>query len=179
VTLELDRDRISAVVDAVADRLDGDWILIGGGLVALWLEPRRVTEDVDLVGVTGSGSDRLALLGLARDLDLPVEALNSAADYFVYKNADWREQLEPFRTGAKGRIFRPTATLFLLLKVSRLSDEDLTDCLALLDRARTDGLTIDVARVAAALAVVVRHDDEARQRRDQLQTALTEFDASK
>jgi hypothetical protein len=56
----LDRPRISAVVDAVVDRLAGDWLLIGGGLVALWLEPRRLTEDIDLIGIAGSGADRLA-----------------------------------------------------------------------------------------------------------------------
>jgi hypothetical protein len=38
--------------------------LLGGGLVSLWLEPRRVTEDVDMVGIDGSGADRFALLGL-------------------------------------------------------------------------------------------------------------------
>ncbi len=174
--MNLDRDRISAVVDAVVDRLPGDWILIGGGLVALWLEPRRVTEDVDLVAVTGSGSDRLALLGLARDLGLPIEALNSAADYFVYRIADWRQELERFRSGANGNIFRPSATLFLLLKLSRLSDQDLADCLSLRDRARIDGLPVDGVRITAAFdALPAPTSDEMRERRARLRAAMAAF----
>jgi hypothetical protein len=147
----LDRDRIDAIVQAVADRLPGDWLLIGGGLTALWLSPRRVTEDVDIVAIQGTGADRLSLLGLANDLGLPVEALNSAADYFVYRVADWRAQVEPFRTGTTARIFRPSPTLFLLLKIRRLSGQDLDDCLALLARVATEGWPLDVARVTSAL----------------------------
>src|SRR5205085_12680271 len=120
------------------DRLPGDWLLIGGGLAALWFDARRVTEDVDLVGIEGTGADRLSLLGLAHDLGLPVEAVNSAADFFVHRISDWREQLEIFRVGRTGRIFRPTPTLFLLLKMRRLSTRDLDDCLRLLDRCRSD-----------------------------------------
>ncbi len=148
---ELDRARIEAVVQAVADRLPGDWLLVGGALVALWLEPRRVTEDIDLVGLKGGPDERLALLGLAHDLGLPVEALNSAADFFVHRIDGWREEIEVFRVGAAGRIFRPTPTLFLLLKLGRLTESDLQDCLSVLDRARSDGLTFDSRRVAAAI----------------------------
>jgi len=87
VTVELDHARLDLIVQAVADRLSGDWLLVGGGLVSLWLKPRRVTEDVDMVAIDGSGADRFALLGLAVDLGLPVEALNSAADFFVHRIA--------------------------------------------------------------------------------------------
>jgi hypothetical protein len=176
----LDRPRISAVLDAVIDRLPGDWLLIGGGLVALWLEPRRLTEDIDLVGIAGSGADRLALLGLAKDLGLPVEALNSAADFFVYRIADWRAHVEPFRTGATGRVFRPSATLFLLLKLARLSEQDLADCLSLLDRPRAEGGGIDLGRVFAALAdLPPAADSDSAQRRDRLRQALGAVAATK
>jgi len=116
---DLDATRLEAIVQSVADHLPGDWLLVGGALVALWLDTRRVTEDVDLVGIEGSGADRLSLLGLARDLGLPVEALNSAADFFVHRVPDWRQQIEPFRIGKTGRVFRPSPTLFLVLKIRR------------------------------------------------------------
>src|SRR3954447_4367917 len=109
---DLDAARIDAIVQSVSDRLAGDWLLIGGGLAALWFDARRVTEDVDLIGIEGTGADRLSLLGLAQDLGLPVEALNSAADFFVHRIADWRDQMEILRVGRAGRIFRPTPTLF-------------------------------------------------------------------
>lgn len=168
----LDRVRIDAVVQAVADRLAGDWLLVGGGLVALWLTPRRMTEDVDLVGMEGSGADRLSLLGLAIDVGLPVETLNSAADFFVHRISDWRGQVELFRQGASGRIFRPSATLFLLLKVHRLSEQDLSDCLDLLARVVADQLFIDVARVESSLAALPTAQGSVLERRILLQDAL-------
>jgi hypothetical protein len=175
----LDRPRISAVVDAVVDRLPGDWLLVGGGLVALWLEPRRLTEDIDLIGIAGSGADRLALLGLASDLGLPVEALNSAADFFVFRIVDWRAHLELFRSGASGRIFRPSATLFLLLKLARLSEQDLADCLSLLERERAEAAGIDLDRVLAAVAALPpAADSQATSRRDRLRQALGVFASS-
>ena len=84
--------------------------MIGGAIASLWFDPRRTTEDVDIMGLGGTPSERLALLELADSLGLPVESLNSAADYFVQRIADWRAQLVPFRSGAKGVVYRPTAT---------------------------------------------------------------------
>lgn len=176
MTVELDRARLEVIVQAVADRLPGDWLLVGGGLVSLWLEPRRVTEDVDLVGIDGSGADRFALLGLAVDLGLPVEALNSAADFFVHRIADWRHHLELFRAGGRGRIYRPSATLFLLLKLRRLSNQDLADCIALLDRAAVEGWPVEANRVVADIdALPDAPDAEVLARRTQLRTAVASY----
>ncbi len=171
--MELDRARIDAVVHAVADRLRGDWLLIGGGLVALWLDHRRVTEDVDLVSIEGTGSDRLDLLGLAHDLGLPVEAVNSAADFFVHRIPHWRSQIEPFRQGTGARIFRPSPTLFLLLKIRRLSARDLDDCLSLIALVTAEGLALDAAHVVAMLDALIPVEDLAlMDRRARLRSAL-------
>jgi hypothetical protein len=170
---DLDGTRIDAIVQSIADRLPGDWLLIGGGLAALWFDARRVTEDVDIVGIEGTGADRLSLLGLAHDLGLPVEALNSAADFFVHRIADWRDQIEPFRVGRSGRIFRPTPTLFVLLKLRRLTTRDLDDCLHLLERCRTEALPFDRARVLAELgALPATLDDGLSVRRLRLGEAI-------
>jgi hypothetical protein len=168
----LDRSRLDLVVQAVADRLDGDWLLVGGALVALWLEPRRMTEDVDLVSMD-EPDGRLALLGLAQDLGLPVEAMNSAADFFVRGIDGWRDDVVLFRTGVRGRVFRPTPTLFILLKMRRLSGQDLADCLAALEHARAERLDVDVARLAAALRGLPGGTDTALGlRRETLSAAL-------
>ncbi len=149
--MELDRERIEEAVRAVADRLGGEWLLIGGALVALWIEARRTTEDVDFVPIGGVENPRLALLDFAHDLGLPVEALNSAADFFVGRIAGWRDEIEVLHRGARGTIYRPSATLFLLLKIGRLSARDFADCEALLAKAAAESLPIDSARVRRAL----------------------------
>jgi hypothetical protein len=171
--VDLDRARLERVVEAIAERLAGDWLLVGGALVALWLEPRRTTEDVDIVGLDGTTDERLALLRLAGELGLSVEALNSAADFFVRRIDGWREEIEPFRSGARGRIHRPSVTLFLLLKLARLSEQDLADCLAALARARADRLRFDAGRVLAALdALPATLDAGLADRRRRLRDAV-------
>jgi hypothetical protein len=170
---QLDRQRIDAALQLVVDRLPGDWLLIGGALVAMWLEPRRMTEDIDLVAVRGTGAERLDLLGVAGDLALPVEALNSAADFFVERIPNWLAETEPLRQGARGRILRPTPTLFLLLKLGRLSGTDLDDCLAMLGKVSAGRLPLDGPRVLTAIdELPLAADPELERRRDHLRNAV-------
>lgn len=144
----LDRARIDEVITAVADRVAGEFLLVGGGAVALWLEPRRVTEDIDIIGFNGDARERFALMDVASDLGLPIEAVNSAADFFVFRIPDWRAHVVPLRRGRSGTVYRPDATLLLLLKVARLSETDLDDCLAVL---RAHAEDVDAPRVRDAL----------------------------
>ena len=170
---EIDARRVDAVVTSLCESVGGEWLLVGGALVALWLEPRRVTEDIDVVSLRGSADDRLALMRLASDLGLPVEAVNSAADFFVRRIPGWDRELELLREGARGRVHRPNATLFLLLKIPRLSATDLDDCTAAIERARRDGVAIDVGRVLAALDALPPAPDRAvEQRRRALRDSL-------
>jgi len=99
--------------------------------------------------------------------------VNSAAEFFVNRIPDWREQVEPFRAGAVGRVLRPSPTLFLLLKLARLSDTDLADCVALLDRVCAEGLALDSARVLAALRLPRSEDAALEARRAALERGLT------
>ncbi len=108
--VKLDRERLQGILAAMAEQLRGDWLLVGGALVALWLEPRRVTEDIDLVGLGSSGEERLDLMRFADAMGLPIEAVNSAADYFVRRVPGWEDELERFHAAGQVRIYRPTAT---------------------------------------------------------------------
>ncbi len=142
--MTVDRQRILEVLERAKQLLEGDWLLLGGGYVALMLDERRTTEDIDLVALSGSNEQRLSLMDLANAAGLPVEAVNTAADYFVRKIADWRDQVELLETGARCRIFAPKPTLFFLLKLGRLSQIDYEDCLGLI---RKRGAEIDRSRV--------------------------------
>ena len=155
-----DRTAVEQLLALAVDRLDGDWLLIGGAAAAAWFRDDRVTEDVDLVGMSGTQAERFALMQLATDAGLPVEAVNSAADFFVRKVADWREQLVPLRVG-RATIYRPNATLFLLLKLDRLSESDLDDCTRLLAHCATTGEAVDCARVRSRLAALPETADAA------------------
>ena len=169
----MDAERIRAIVHEIGERLEGDWLLIGGGLVALWIEPGRTTEDLHVVGMAGCEDPRFALLQFADDLGLPVETLNSAADFFVDRIKGWEQDVELLHRGSVGRVFRPSATLFLLLKLGRLSAQDLSDCLLLLQKVQAESLPVDRARALAALDGLAVTDDTAlAARRDQLRKQL-------
>lgn len=173
VPLRLDRARIERFLVAAGDRLTGDWLLIGGAAAAVWFSHGRVTEDVDLIGLAGTAAQRLQLMELAMAEGLPIEAVNSAADFFVHRIPDWRSALEVLRHGASATIYRPTPTLFLLLKCRRLSEADLEDCRALIRFARAQALTVEVARVAAELDGLAATTDAAlAERRRMLREAL-------
>lgn len=170
----LDEATILRLLDAAERRLEGEWVLVGGALAAIWFSPARVTEDVDLVGLAGSNEERLALMQLAQDIGLPVEAVNSAADFFLRKVQGWRDHLEVLRQSPRLTIYRPSPTLFLLLKL-RLGEQDLDDCLGLLAFARAHGLDVDRPRVLAAIDALTPTGDAAlAARREHLRTALCE-----
>lgn len=172
MSTDFDKAAIERVVSAIADQLDGDWLLVGGALAAHWLEPRRVTEDIDIIGLSDP-SARLRLMELVARLGLPIESVNSAADFFVHQIEGWDRELALLHQGARGRILRPTPTLFLLLKLRRLSERDLGDCLAAVRLAREAGLPLERARIRAELAALGDTPDAAlRLRRAALIDAL-------
>lgn len=168
-----DKQRVDELLKRVADELGGEWLLIGGGLVATWLDARRTTEDLDLIGLEGTADERLRLMELAERAGLPIEAVNSAADFFVRRVPDWRAQLVPLLRGARGTLYRPSITLFIQLKASRLSGTDLSDCVAALDHARKHASELDLPRLRAALeALPPTQDRHLKKRRGELQAAL-------
>lgn len=170
---ELDRARILELLEQIAEKLRGDWLLVGGALVSIWLESRRTTEDIDLIGLKGGSEERLALMDAVFELGLPIEAVNSAADYFVYRIPGWREEIEIWREFGTCTFYRPTPTLFVLLKMQRLSEQDLADCRAVIVKARDEQLRLDTQRLRTAITRLPSSNDaRLLTRRDALFEAL-------
>ena len=168
-----DRERVEKFLRVAGERLEGEWLLIGGGAAAAWFAPSRTTEDLDIIGLSGSQQDRFALMELAASEGLPIEAVNSAADFFVRRVPDWRSHLLELHRGKNAIVYRPDATLFLRLKIGRLSEVDLEDCLALLDHCDRTGESVTRAEVRAALVALPATPDEAlRGRRATLSERL-------
>ncbi len=173
VPLRFDRSRILALLELAGERLDGEWLLIGGGAAAAWFAPGRTTEDLDLIGLGGTQAERFALMELAANAEIPIEAVNSAADFFVRRIEGWRGQLIELHRGPRATIYRPTATLFLLLKIGRLSAVDLDDCLALLKHIEGSNEPVDHGRVREQLRALPPSEDAALElRRAALLAAL-------
>ena len=126
------------------EQLSGEWVILGGMVIPLIGSPNRPTLDIDIAPKgEPSNKDRLAVMNIAEKVGLPVEAVNLAAEHFLKKIKDWEKHLVLVKKSKKASIFRPDATLFLLLKVSRLSESDLQDCLEMLKAAKRSAETID------------------------------------
>ena len=139
----------------------------------MWFAESRTTENVDLVGLRGTAEERYALMDLALECGLPIEALNSAADYFVRRIEGWRDHLEVLVRGPRATIYRPDATLFLVLKIGRLTESDLDDCAALIAFAERERLDVDRPRVLMALdALPPAENHELAERRMRVARAL-------
>lgn len=170
---ELDRTRIERFLDRAASMLQGDWVLVGGAAAAVWFLPDRTTEDIDLVGAHGTNAERLRLMEVADSEGLPVETVNSAADYYVRRVSDWNRDLVEIRRGTSATIYRPTATVYVLLKLRRLSEQDLDDCRALLAWCETHSEALDRNRIRQAIRDLPTTDDEPlAARRQQLAELL-------
>lgn len=163
--LQFDKARIEALLAAASVELEGEWLLLGGAAAAAWFSVARTTEDIDLVGLAGTAAERLALMNLATASGIPVEAVNSAADFFVRRIDGWREELVPLIRGPRATIYRPSATLFLLLKLERLTATDLDDCLVLLDHCAITGEPVDRERVLARIESLPPATDPGRRER--------------
>lgn len=144
----LDRAVLSKFLKLAGERLSGRWVLIGGTVLPLLDSEIRSTVDIDLVGLpAGSNREALALMQIAEDLGLPVETINQAGAFFLSKIDDFEGSLILLHGGKKAKIYRPNADLFVRLKLDRLSETDLMDCLEFIRISEKLGDRLDRAKL--------------------------------
>ncbi len=140
-------------VTLAAERLRGDWVVLGGAVLPLLGVEQRITVDIDIAGPeTATNQEALELMRIADELGLAVESINQAAAFFLHRMPNWEKQLRIVKASPNARILRPNVTLFVLLKLERLSESDLLDCVAMLKIAADIGDRVDAARILAAIA---------------------------
>lgn len=133
----LDQKLMREFLRLAGERLEGSWVLIGGTLLAALEAEYRATTDIDVVGIEEPDQRMmLKLMELASDLGLPIETINQAAGFFLLKIPDFKKHLLPLHEGKKAKIYRPDVFLYIQLKLGRLSDSDLEDCIAYLRLTR-------------------------------------------
>lgn len=112
-------------------KLSGEWIIIGGTVLPLIGIDHRVTIDIDIVNLNfkSSNDDSLKLMEIAEELKLPIESINQAGAYYLSKIEDVADHLVLLQESKKCKIYRPDAYLFIKLKIERLSETDLADCI--------------------------------------------------
>ena len=156
-------------VSLALKRLKGDWVIIGGTVLPLIKIDDRVTVDIDIAKVDKSGSDQtLELMEIAEDLNLPVETINQAGAFFLHRIPNWQSKLVLVSESKTARILRPNGTLFLQLKIARLSTSDLSDCLVMIKHCAKSGEALDIDLLLKAIERETRNST-VRERADRLQ----------
>jgi hypothetical protein len=148
----IDAATLSRFVALAGDRLEGDWVVIGGCVLPLLDIAHRTTADIDVAGPEDAGMRQMnVLLEIAAEVGLPVAAINQAGAFFLHRIQGWADHLVPVHRGSRAAIHVPDATLFLLLKASRLTETDLLDCAKMIEWARKRRRPLDRERVVGAV----------------------------
>jgi hypothetical protein len=136
----LDAKLLAKFLQLASEKLKGRWLLVGGTLLPAVGIDVRSTVDIDLVGLGDTERlQNLELMELAEKLGLSIESINQAADYFV-KNSKYHESdLIPLKRGKSAVIYRPSLQLYWQLKIARLTESDVADCLAYLGYCQGQG----------------------------------------
>ncbi len=170
-----DQTKLRRFLKLAGDRLDGGWVIMGGAVLPLLGVSRRVTLDIDLAAMDEASSKQtLILMDIAESLGEPVDAVNQAGAFFLNKIKGWRKHLVPLHQGRRATLYRPDATLYVLLKINRMSESDLDDCLAMLSFARKTGEPLDAARLKREIRKLLRNS-ESPERHARLERLLTHF----
>lgn len=163
----LDKKLLNKFLKHAEAELDGEWVLIGGSLLPLLNIDYRITTDIDFIGIgERNQSEILKLMNIAEKLELPIETINQAGSYFLNKIASYHERLVVLRKTNNVTIYRPDVTLFLLLKIPRLSDSDLTDCLEFINYAKKINEDIDLKVTLKAIdTAMIKSKKESNENR--------------
>lgn len=112
------------------ESLTGEWVLMGGTVLPLLKIEHRVTTDIDFVGLSKpTQEETLKLMEISEKLGLPIESINQAAAYFLFKIPNFKQHLVILERTQKTTVYRPDMILYVELKLPRLSESDLMDCI--------------------------------------------------
>lgn len=173
----IDRKLLAKLMKMAGSRLTGDWVLIGGTVLPLVGIDYRVTTDIDLVGTeTKQQEQLLELMEMASELGLSVETINQAGAFFLHKIKDFKKHLCLVHEGPSARLFRPDLYLFIRLKIGRLSESDLTDCLEYAKYSFQTAEKVDSAGIKKLILVEIKEakTEERLQRLKKLREAFAD-----
>jgi hypothetical protein len=161
---------------SVANDLEGDWLVIGGSLLAIIQSASRSTVDIDLCPINEMTNElRLSLMNVAQKSGISVESINPAADFFLKQIPNWKNSIILHISGAKGHLYRPSFELYLKLKVERLTQTDFEDCLLYYQWNKKNNNLIDLKVIQSFLDLKIKSEMNTEKLKllENLKTKLT------
>lgn len=124
----MQRKDIITLYNELLKNLQGDWILLGGGLLHVLGISERETIDIDLVPVNEiTNRDQLNIMNVAVNNGYPPEVINFSAEFFVKRDSNWENEMVLLYENDNVRIFRPSKKFFRKMKEQRGTETDLLD----------------------------------------------------
>lgn len=160
----ISQDQYKKFLEAVIDHIEGDWVLVGGALIAVLIPNARVTVDIDLCPVGELTNERrIQLMKLAQASDLSIEAINPSADFFLRQIPHWQSSLVPFLKGHAGTLFRPSLHLYIQMKCERATESDISDCLLFIDWHRSNNISLETEKPLLLLSQKISREASAKK----------------
>jgi len=139
-----------------SEELTGEWVLIGGTVLPALGIDYRATTDIDFICLEeNQRRDLLKLMHIAEKLG----SINQAGAYFLEKISDYKNNLVLLQKTNKLKIYRPNITLYIQLKIARMSEADLSDCLQMLQYTKNNHEKYSVAKLEKIVSSEVQKTD--------------------
>lgn len=89
----MNQEQILELIDELMQRLEGEWVLLGGSLLSYLKLSDRQTFDIDLAPCTTvTNQVTLKAIDIATKKGLPPETINFAVEFFLKKQRNWRQK---------------------------------------------------------------------------------------
>jgi hypothetical protein len=126
--ISMNSSEIIKLYKSIIKEITGSWLLTGGALLNVLGFSDRETLDIDMVPLDDiRNKDQLMIMDIAAGCGLPPETINFAAEYYVKKQNNWKNEIIVIFKNDKCCIYRPTKKLFRALKEARGTETDLAD----------------------------------------------------
>ncbi len=125
--MNLNNKILKRFLKIAGEKMNGEWVVIGGTVLPMLGVDHRATIDIDFVSKSKK-EETLKLMTIAEELGLSVETINQAGAFFLYQIPNFEKNLLLLHNGPAAQIYRPNLWLYIQLKIKRLSDSDVIDC---------------------------------------------------
>lgn len=157
------------IADKISNEVAGEWLIFGGSSLYLLGIDSRGTIDVDIASFQiSTNEDTLKLMTIAESLNLPVETINQAGSFFLNKIENWQSRCQLFKKGKIGKVYIPSLDLYIGLKASRMSESDLSDCIAYLNWSENKKVQIDLDPTIETLRKIILSANPEQKKRIQI-----------